>query len=165
MSRILVTIFSDASFHLPTKRGGYGYWIKSSMATDKGSGGLDDVDSAAHAELWGISKAVERARELHQGQDLDFVIQCDSMRALGVILTVVKTAKVAKTSPLPIQKSAKLKKGEAAIINNLGAGKSRIWLKHVKGHTDHVDSRSALNRLCDKIAGIASRSNSNLSAA
>jgi hypothetical protein len=154
---VLITVFSDASF----KGGvaGWSYWFKSHVARGKGHGSSSAI-SCSHGELLGIQAGINAALQAHHTQaKIAWVVQCDSLEALGLLLTFAD-ARFAKTSfrttgrragKVPVelrQTSLGIKEVQRGVI----------WLKHVKGHTNFDDPRHSLNRMNDRVAKLARKS-------
>lgn len=144
---LLVTIFSDASYYAHTA--GFSFWYKSEHYSGEHTG-HEPARSPCHAELIGILRALERAIDAHMGIPIAFVIQCDSVQALGCILAICPKVRVAKTSPHPIHPVRKMMDGERQIAQTIsGHILNNSFLKHVKGHSKRKDTRSSINRMND----------------
>lgn len=154
MNRLLITVFSDASF--AGGIAGFHYWFKSSKGSQFGSGSADGIASIAHAELLGIQAGLFAAAAAHPGLEVDYLVQCDSVHALGILVSQAG-ARIAKSSPLKFPPVRKLQPAERALAHTIRrlAGKSAIFLKHVKGHSKADDPRSFLNKKMDKGASLA----------
>lgn len=154
---LLITVFSDASFQDGVA--GFHFWFKSRITREIGSGSKGEVATTAEAELLGILAGVSAAKAAHPGGDPDYVIQCDSVHALGILLTVAR-ARTAKSSPLKFHPVRNLRPGEQSAADRIraAAGSGHLWLKHVKGHTSRDDPRSFLNRKMDQGASAARKS-------
>jgi ribonuclease HI len=150
---LLITVFSDAS--VSGNEAGCGWWFKSEFTKRSGAMSLTrEGIQSNEAELWGIFNAITAAVGYHS-QQVDIVLQCDSLSALQALHT--KGHRWAKTSKLkggPRRKMSPFEQSLADRISNLPTIEN-IYLKHVKGHTGRSDSRSFVNHLTDQLASSA----------
>lgn len=148
----LVTVITDASYRDGVA--GFHYWFKSAHATAEDTGTAQDVESSCHAELLGIFAGIMAVYEHHGPTPLDFVIQCDSTQALGILLKHTG-ARIAKTSKIRFGVPGRTTEAEVRLAVQIRAvvgPEARLWLKHVKGHSSINDARHKLNRFADKKA-------------
>jgi RNase H len=156
----LITIFSDASYK--DEHSGYGYWFKSKYTSGTGTG-RERANSIDHAELLGICRAINKAWLRHKKiipqNEIRFVIQCDNISALGMLLTH-GAAKVVKDSK-PIELRKKWSPEELQLVEEIRQHlpDSTLYLKHIKAHTKNKDARSRVNQLTDRLSKEASGSN------
>lgn len=147
---VLVSSFSDASFEAGLA--GFAFWYRSGGFKGRGSD-CTYAKSVNHAELLGIIAGAEHVyKTFDDGDPLTLLIQCDSMAALGAILTLNKGI-VASTSPLPIPKRKRLDDEETFLIETFFQNlRGPVYLKHIKGHSGIDDPRSKVNNWTDKQA-------------
>jgi hypothetical protein len=148
----LVTVFSDATLHPPYA--GYAWWYRWNGPSVRGGGGAY-ADDICTAELKGLLEGIRAAHTELAGRPVDgWVIQCDSTHALGLFLHL-PNAKIAKSSPIQFAMTKKVRPERMTMLKEIAAmipEPGKIWLKHVKGHTDGRDSRSTVNRETDRRA-------------
>lgn len=161
--RLLITVFSDASFSYERKLARCGFWFKSERIQGEGATDTYPSPTSCYAEAAGIASVLLEAWKAHQDRPetkFNWVIQCDSLSALS-LMRRLNLGLPAKSSEHPIPFRKQWKKEEAEILTEaatrVGGPK---WLKHVKGHVtgEHrqCKSRTYVNDLTDKL----SRSNS-----
>lgn len=120
---LFITAFSDASFNCNNNSFGVGIWIKSDWFTFKhGFSGFTKGSSTA--EKLGLEFIVDWLSKREDIEDKVIIIQCDNVGVLNKL----------NINPL-IAKKVK-----------------HVKLKHVKGHSVHSTTRTAVNEWCDRRA-------------
>lgn len=153
----LITVFADASWSLGA--GGYAYWARND-ANHRVQGSAPWPCSGIHeAETVGLSVALMEAIATFPLEDGGSVIlQSDSLIALGTFYTL-GFGMPAKTSDRPIAKLSLLRDIPRIFVQKSGseavAAGAKIWLKHIKGHTNNDEVRSRVNAWCDAEAKLA----------
>lgn len=140
-----VTIITDASYCPDLKVGGYGFWIASQRGKLGGGSKLTwkggAINTSTIAEMMAISGALYIAvsnKLVLQGDSVLFQTDC-----MGAIQAFQGTRYNLVSQELSVLKY------HNEMQNSL---QLQIRYKHVKGHSQVDDARSASNRLCDKQA-------------
>jgi ribonuclease HI len=137
-----VTIIADASQCSETKVGGYGFWIVSRRGKYAGSGVFKgSVAGASEAEMMSMVNALHMSIALGIAQKGDDVlIQSDCMSAMALMQG--RTRRVLPQYVSALERFRKLKADYSL----------KVEFRHVRGHTDTGDRRSAAQRLADQRA-------------
>lgn len=142
-----VTINTDASFCPNTKAGGYAFWIKSDYFKITGANFFKDlIIGSDDAELKCIANALHTLSKYNlTAKELEYLyINTDSTSAIGQIE----------------KRSTELGRKIGEMIDEIMTQSGtiiRYQLRHVKGHSRNTNSRSMVNKWCDKQAGIFMR--------
>jgi len=134
-----ITINTDASFNAEKNTGGYAFWISSNAGTFKKYGGLKHCKCCTEAEIKAIANALYY---MEYNKDLwgisKIFINTDSKNAIRMIGTPnIPRHKRFKNALKKIRETLKKYPNE---------------LRWVKAHSGIEDSRSYVNRYCDKYA-------------
>ena len=152
---MIVTINTDASFRHDHKVGSYAFWITSDKGRIKKSGILKGKqDNPIEAEFKCILNALYTLGKLGY-EDIDkIVINTDALQ----VIDYIKSNKQ-KTNKRGNPKSSDFNSWRYLLLMQYNeyvkkfGFKGKIDLRHVKAHTQNTDSRSFVNKWCDKEAG------------
>ena len=140
-----VTILADASYCPETKVGGYGFWIASQRGKLDGGSKLTWKGGAIATST--IAEMMAIAGALYMGVTNGLVLQYDSILfqtdCMGAIQAFQGTRYNLVSQELSVLKYFN------EMQNSL---ELKVSFRHVKGHTNVDDARSASNRMCDKRA-------------
>ena len=148
-----LTIFTDASFCPDTNAAGGALWSRTDKIFYQTSFAVEGAQSANDAEILTACTAI------------DLVLGTDEYAAFfhgtsNVRIVLVTDAQSVK-SALETDKHTRLRDFVLHHIHNMRQRLrlNRVLLKvnHVKGHSGQLDSRSVVNRWCDKQAGLRMR--------
>lgn len=155
---MLLTLFCDASFDHKTAAGGWGAWAKREdwPRGKDACGRVFGAHNSTEAELLGIAEAITVSLALGWLDQADVMIQCDNLAALAVIYysadgidtptkNGIRIADHGKPDISPVMRRALQSTTEAL-------GGKRVFLRHVKGHSDASCGRSWVNKQCDLLA-------------
>lgn len=146
--RVLISLFTDASYHGKTGEGGWAFWAKKLNVTAWGGGKFRTLLSSSNeAEMCAIANAiVELEKRKILVAQTHVLIQTDSehsVRAFG-------------KSP-PSMSSLEIT-ARQIVINHAKHNQWSFNLRHVKGHSASAQKRFIVNNLVDYHAGRHSRS-------
>lgn len=148
MSRILISLFTDASFSHKKREGGWAFWAKKKNITAWGGGKFKrQLRSSNEAELCAVANAVvelEKRRILTA--NCHVLIQTDSDHTVRAFSKSPPTM-----SPLEIE-------ARQIVVNRAKHNQWSFNLRHVKGHSSNSAKRFIVNNLVDRHAGRYSRS-------
>lgn len=123
-----ITVFADASYCHKTRSTGYACWIKHGLdgRTERFSGNVDNLRNSTEAELHALITALEYVKNFIDYEDKNISVQSDCIPALD-----------------------RLRKRVGSVIPS---GYQHISFKHVRGHQNSINARSAVNEWCDRTA-------------
>ena len=154
MNRLL-TVFADASWDRRGKQaGGFAYWVRGDGSKRICASGEWPCPNNHEAETVGLCCAILAAINGFETQPGGAIVaQSDSLRALGVLMTL--GARPAKTTDHPICEnhgSRTSREFAKLAMDAANAAGLKVWLKHIRAHTGIDQPRSFVNEWCDREA-------------
>lgn len=151
-----MTLFVDASFDAKTGSAGFGAWAKCDIwQSGRSFGGVikTKCKTSAETEICGIANALAHMSPIIQENKINHVVlQCDNIRALGVIACNVPLGRVAKVrNGVPVPMVRDLTAVEQKVCKFIAGLNIKIWVRHVRGHSSG-DGRQGVNNMCDLLA-------------
>ena len=162
----MIVIFTDASVCSETGAAGWACWIKygSDPGVKESGPLLGHWSSSCAAELEAVAKALEVAVARGIVRDgMRVMVQSDSLAALSHLrwTTGAIDSRVAGGHPVIMPKRVMACMAKSGSLEYLRGTRVRMnltfWVRHVKGHRAHDDSRHSVNRLCDRLAKASMR--------
>lgn len=164
----MVTIFADAAFDHRDLTGGWGCWIKTHRPQPGVfvSGPLKECPTSVEAEMRALANALHIAVARGLVEDGGVVmLQSDCTPALSIIMGRVHGVThsrgkfdnvpiIASRNPGPSVRASLAVKHLRSLIDTHGL---KIVVRHVRGHQNTDDGRSAINRQVDGLARQAAR--------
>ena len=157
-----LTILADASVKPLIQRAGWGGWIKGSgRRSVTCCGSLPYSPNTSLAELSALLSALEYGLKILYitDDDVSIILQSDSVAALGVLAKNLPNSFVAKYragDAKVVPCSLKNSEGLLHKAHEITSGFKVVYLRHVRGHRNGVNTRSYVNELCDSLASKAS---------
>ena len=123
-----ITVFADASFCHKTRSTGYACWIKhgSNGKTERFSGITKKLSNSTEAEYHALVMALSYIDNFIDTENKILSIQSDCIPALDKL--------------------------RLSFTNYLTEDYELVTFKHVKGHQNSINARSAVNEWCDRVA-------------
>jgi hypothetical protein len=154
----LLTIFADASYH--EGAGGLAWWARGDGA-ERVRGAMpwccdNNHEPETIALAMGFFAAIDNLPTLMRGGSV--ILQSDSTSALGAYYALECGLPVRRTDS-PIAKRAQISEVERRFVlrvkEDIEALGLKVWLKHIKGHTQREDPRYGVNKWCDQQSRLA----------
>jgi len=138
MSKGLVTVNTDASFHSGFKVGAYAFYIACDEGRFSHSGCLKKVKDPTEAEIQSIINAITFLKRMNIKGIVKIVINTDSMNAIH-IFTNNKDAIKRYNLKYLLQYQSIIKKIGVFVFD----------FRHIKSHVDTKTKRAWVNQWCD----------------
>lgn len=164
-SKMLISLFSDASMCHQKRVGGWAAWLKSDRGAMRlGAPFMVRVADTTIAEAMAVVNALSRG--IRDGIILPgdvVLVQTDNNAVMGVLLGTaprkinLEVRKRRKMSWSDLRRDVAERNQEileiAGVFSGLtSSGSITVRWRHVKGHKGNIDPRSAVNSYCDKVA-------------